>query len=267
MLGGVSGQLSSLTDPSVLGLAFLAFALVTGLFHWAEMRVDRSVSATGAVASLLGFALGAYAVLGDPTIAAAAAGNAATATALATTTSIVSRTSTLNGAVTAVSTLNVSGKTTLLGAVTAVSTLNVSGNTTLLNALTSMSTVNIKDNITATSNLNISGNTTIEGYIYGQSLDNITAGGTLNIGSSNGVFNTTGCLSYFNNVSQGPHAIWDYKCDTTIIAGPFAPKADHDMFFVQDANLALSAVGKDGALKWMNTFTILLKKKMAATLW
>ncbi|MEN9331818.1 MAG: hypothetical protein RLZZ94_908 [Bacteroidota bacterium] len=72
----------------------------------------------------------------------------------------------------------------------------------------------------------------------------------LNIGSSNGVFNTTGCLSYFNNVSQGPHAIWDYKCDTTIIAGPFAPKADHDMFFVQDANLALSAVGKDGALKW-----------------
>ena len=73
LLGGVSGQLSSLTDPSVLGLAFLAFALVTGLFHWAEMRVDRSVSATGAVASLLGFALGAYAVLGDPTIAAAAA--------------------------------------------------------------------------------------------------------------------------------------------------------------------------------------------------
>jgi uncharacterized membrane protein (DUF4010 family) len=73
LLGGVSGQLSSLTDPSVLGLAFLAFAIVTGLFHWVEMRVDRSVSATGAVASLLGFALGAYAVLGDPTIAAAAA--------------------------------------------------------------------------------------------------------------------------------------------------------------------------------------------------
>ena len=73
LLGGVSGQLSSLTDPSVLGLAFLAFALVTSLFHWAEMRVERSVSATGAVAGLLAFALGAYAVLGDPTIAAAAA--------------------------------------------------------------------------------------------------------------------------------------------------------------------------------------------------
>jgi hypothetical protein len=72
----------------------------------------------------------------------------------------------------------------------------------------------------------------------------------LNIGSSNGVFNTTGCLSYFANTSQGPHAIWDYKCDTTIVAGPFAPKADHDMLFVQDANLALSAVGKDGVLKW-----------------
>jgi uncharacterized membrane protein (DUF4010 family) len=73
LLGGIAGQLSSLTDPSVLGLAFLAFALVTSLFHWAEMRVERSVSATGAVAGLLAFALGAYAVLGDPTIAAAAA--------------------------------------------------------------------------------------------------------------------------------------------------------------------------------------------------
>ena len=72
----------------------------------------------------------------------------------------------------------------------------------------------------------------------------------LNIGSSNGVFNTTGCLSYFTNVSQIPQAIWDYQCDTTIIAGPFVPKADHDMLFVQDANLALTAVGKDGVLKW-----------------
>ena len=29
LLGGVSGQLSSLTDPSVLGLAFLAFVLLS----------------------------------------------------------------------------------------------------------------------------------------------------------------------------------------------------------------------------------------------
>ena len=71
--GGVTVLLSSLTDPSVFGLAFLAFALVTSLFHWSEMRVERSVSATGAVAGLLAFALGAYAVLGDPTTAAAAA--------------------------------------------------------------------------------------------------------------------------------------------------------------------------------------------------
>jgi hypothetical protein len=72
----------------------------------------------------------------------------------------------------------------------------------------------------------------------------------LNIGSSNGVFNTNGCLSYFTNVSQGPQAIWDYKCDTTIIAGPFVPKTDHDVFFVQDATLALTAVGKDGVMIW-----------------
>jgi hypothetical protein len=75
----------------------------------------------------------------------------------------------------------------------------------------------------------------------------------LNIGSSNGVFNTTGCLSYFTKVSQGPQALWDYKCDTNIIAGPFVPKADHDVLFVQDANLALIAVGKDGVLKWKKT--------------
>ncbi len=72
----------------------------------------------------------------------------------------------------------------------------------------------------------------------------------LNIASSNGVFNTTGCLSYYNKVSQGPHAIWDYRCDTTIIAGPFIPKPDHDMLFVQDANLDLIAVGRDGIMKW-----------------
>ena len=72
----------------------------------------------------------------------------------------------------------------------------------------------------------------------------------LNIASSNGVFNTTGCISYFNKVSQGPHAIWDYRCDTTIIAGPFIPKLDHDILFVQDANLDLIAVGRDGVMKW-----------------
>lgn len=71
----------------------------------------------------------------------------------------------------------------------------------------------------------------------------------LNIASSNGVFNTTGCISYFNKVSQGPHAIWDYRCDTTIIAGPFIPKLDHDILFVQDANLDLIAVGRDGVMK------------------
>ena len=99
--------------------------------------------------------------------------------------------------------LIVSRTSTLNGAVTAVSTLNVSGNTTLLNALTSMSTVNIKDNITATSNLNISGNTTIEGYIYGQSLDNITAGGTLNIGSSNASIINLGNGSGIQTVNIG----------------------------------------------------------------
>ena len=86
----------------------------------------------------------------------------------------------------------------------------------------------------------------------------------LNIASSNGVFNTTGCLSYFNKVTEGPHALWDYRCDTTIIAGPFVPKEDHEMLFVQDANLSLIAVGRDGIMKWKKTIDSEIKGEVKA---
>ncbi len=103
----------------------------------------------------------------------------------------VSGSTTLLGAVTAESSLNVSGDTTLLGAVTAESSLNVSGDTTLLGA------------VTATSNLNISGNTTIEGYIYGQSLDTILPGETLNIGPINASTINLGNSSGIQTVNIG----------------------------------------------------------------
>ena len=69
------------------------------------------------------------------------------------------------------STLNVSGTANLNNI--AVSAIDVSGNTSL------------QGPVSASLGLNVGGNATIIGNIYGPSLDNITAGGTLNIGSTN----------------------------------------------------------------------------------
>ncbi len=73
LLGGVWGMLASLTGPAVLGFAAAAFAGTFVLFEWAEMRDAKSHSATGLVAGLLAFALGAYAVLGSRLAAGSAA--------------------------------------------------------------------------------------------------------------------------------------------------------------------------------------------------
>jgi uncharacterized membrane protein (DUF4010 family) len=56
-----------------LGVAFAAFSAVITLFCWAENRTTGSNSATTAVAAVLTFALGAFAVVGDMRVAAAAA--------------------------------------------------------------------------------------------------------------------------------------------------------------------------------------------------
>ncbi len=78
LLGGLWGALSSTTGPVVLGFAFASFAATVAVFEYREVRSAGSVSATGMVAALLSFTLGAYAVLGNVTIAASA-GVAATA--------------------------------------------------------------------------------------------------------------------------------------------------------------------------------------------
>jgi uncharacterized membrane protein (DUF4010 family) len=76
LLGGVWGLLAQAGgDVALLGFAALGFAGWFGYFEWRETASQGSVSATGFVAGLLGFALGAYAVLGDK----AAAGSAAVA--------------------------------------------------------------------------------------------------------------------------------------------------------------------------------------------
>jgi uncharacterized membrane protein (DUF4010 family) len=73
LLGGVCGGLVPLTSPTVLGLGMLGFALVFGAFHWRVAQESRNYSVTGAIAGLLTFALGAYAVLGVIQIAIAGA--------------------------------------------------------------------------------------------------------------------------------------------------------------------------------------------------
>jgi uncharacterized membrane protein (DUF4010 family) len=80
LLGGVvaavaqaAGGAMSLGGGIVLGSAFVVHAVVIALFIRAENAAAGIFSATTAVAAMLTFALAAYAVLGDPRIAAGAA--------------------------------------------------------------------------------------------------------------------------------------------------------------------------------------------------
>jgi uncharacterized membrane protein (DUF4010 family) len=73
LLGGVTALVGQLTTPLLIGFVFLGFSGVTALFHWLESQDEHNFSATGVVAGMMAFMLGAYAVLGLPEIAIAAA--------------------------------------------------------------------------------------------------------------------------------------------------------------------------------------------------
>ena len=73
LLGGIWALLGGILSPLVLGFAALGFAATFAFFEYREVRAAGSVSATGLVAALLTFALGAYAVLGDMVAAGSAA--------------------------------------------------------------------------------------------------------------------------------------------------------------------------------------------------
>ncbi|MGL4591239.1 MAG: MgtC/SapB family protein [Aestuariivirga sp.] len=73
VLGGVLGALSTGGDRSLLAAAFAILGAVLGVFLWREGQKHEDLSATTFVAALVTFALGAFAVLGDTTIAAGAA--------------------------------------------------------------------------------------------------------------------------------------------------------------------------------------------------
>lgn len=73
LLGGIWGLLAPLTGAVALGFGALGFAASFALFEWRETRAEGSFSATGLVAGLLAFALGAYAALGNLITAGSAA--------------------------------------------------------------------------------------------------------------------------------------------------------------------------------------------------
>lgn len=81
----------------------------------------------------------------------------------------------------------------------------------------------------------------------------------LNIASKDGVFNTNGCLGYYDDGVKGPHLVWNTKIDTTIAAGPFCPVKDGDLIFVQDDRQQIYAIGRDGVVKWKKTLESTIK--------
>jgi uncharacterized membrane protein (DUF4010 family) len=75
LLGATAGALArAITDVGFfLGATLVAFAAIIILFSWGESRTTGRNSATTAIAALLTFSLGAFSVLGDMRVAAAAA--------------------------------------------------------------------------------------------------------------------------------------------------------------------------------------------------
>lgn len=85
LLGGIWGALALNTGQAgvvALALAFAAFTAAIAVFRYREMVHDKTFGATTVVAAMLAFALGALAVTGDRTAAAAAAVAAAMLLAL-----------------------------------------------------------------------------------------------------------------------------------------------------------------------------------------
>ena len=72
LLGGIWGAMTPALGPAPLAAAALGFAIAFTLFEWREAVVKEDFSITSLIAGFIVFALGAYAVLGDQAVAAAA---------------------------------------------------------------------------------------------------------------------------------------------------------------------------------------------------
>ncbi len=72
-LAQTAGGLASAGGGLVLGFGFLAYAVVITVFCLEENRADKNYSATTAIAAMITFVLGAYALVGDVRMAGAVA--------------------------------------------------------------------------------------------------------------------------------------------------------------------------------------------------
>src|SRR5215831_18605894 len=73
LLGGLWGAMTPMLGPVPLAAAGLALAAAFILFEWREAVAQDTYSATSTVAGFVVFALGAFAVLGNPEAAAGTA--------------------------------------------------------------------------------------------------------------------------------------------------------------------------------------------------
>lgn len=73
LLGGICGLLSLATSPAVLATGLIAYTAALTTFSYLEATDEKNFSVTGVVAGILTFVLGSYAVLGNETVAVAAA--------------------------------------------------------------------------------------------------------------------------------------------------------------------------------------------------
>ncbi|MGE0848760.1 MAG: MgtC/SapB family protein [Hyphomicrobiaceae bacterium] len=73
LLGGICGLMSAVSSPIVLAAGLIAFTGALVVFGYLEATAETNFSATSVVAGILTFVLGAYATLGNETVAVAAA--------------------------------------------------------------------------------------------------------------------------------------------------------------------------------------------------
>ena len=73
LLGGLWALLANTIGPVLFGFAFLAFAILMAISHYAEARDNKDYGVTTLVATLIAFALGALTITGERALAGSAA--------------------------------------------------------------------------------------------------------------------------------------------------------------------------------------------------
>lgn len=71
LLGGIWGAMTPILGPAPLAASAAVFGVAFTLFQWREMEAKGEFSITSTIVGFIVFSLGAYAVLGDQTVAAA----------------------------------------------------------------------------------------------------------------------------------------------------------------------------------------------------